>query len=87
MLLLFMVNRDSKIGEVEVEYQNYNENTKRRTSRGIQKIAPARCELNKLPPGSSCYIHFVDGNYILIITSFLFLGNKMSHFFFDFLIF
>ena len=71
MLLLFMVNRDSKIGEVEVEYQNYNENTKRRTSRGIQKIAPARCELNKLP---------FDGNYILIIT-FFFRKQNVSFFF------
>ena len=32
------VSRDGKIRQVEIEYQNYNENTKRKTNRGTREI-------------------------------------------------
>ena len=32
------VSRDHKIRQVEIEYQNFNEGTKRRTTRGVREI-------------------------------------------------
>ena len=51
------VSRDRKIREVEIEYQNLNENIKRRTNRGVREIIVIHPldevgiirELNKLP--------------------------------------
>ena len=51
------VSRDRKIREVEIEYQNFNENIKRRTNRGVREIIVIHPldevgiirELNKLP--------------------------------------
>ena len=38
MITDFKVSRDGKIRQVELEYQNHNENVKRKTNRGTREL-------------------------------------------------